>query len=266
MHRCAAAAPDRDRRRDRADRDGLERDDPHGRRARQRARTARAARAARRLPRDRRQARAGDRADHRSGPARAGAGTSATTITAATSGTGSTIALDRGARRRGTARAVGDSACPSPRSPQVACCRASRSVPRSRRGWSRRAAGQSSSRRRCGRTIARARRRVARRCSSSPAAPRSARTWWARSRHAPGCRPARSARGLRVRWNQLQHELVVDGTVELRLDWRLGAELGLRLGAAAWVPASRPRFVVHETGDVMVYQPAVVALVSGIAV
>jgi hypothetical protein len=74
------------------------------------------------------------------------------------------------------------------------------------------------------------------------------------------------ARGFGFDQDQLQHELVVDGTVELRLDWRLGAELGLRLGAAAWVPASRPRFVVHETGDVMVYQPAVVALVSGITV
>jgi hypothetical protein len=75
------------------------------------------------------------------------------------------------------------------------------------------------------------------------------------------------ARGFGYDQNQLQHELVVDGTVELRLDWRLGAALGARVGAAAWVPVSRPRFVVQESSaDVMVYQPAVVALVSGITV
>ncbi|MEO6777244.1 MAG: hypothetical protein ABI467_30225 [Kofleriaceae bacterium] len=75
------------------------------------------------------------------------------------------------------------------------------------------------------------------------------------------------ARGFGYTRNELQHEWVADGTLELRLDWRLGRAAGARLGVGAWLPVSRPRFVFHDAGtDVMVYQPAIVAAVSQIAV
>jgi hypothetical protein len=74
------------------------------------------------------------------------------------------------------------------------------------------------------------------------------------------------AQGFGYSQNQLQHELLVDGTVALRLDWPIGRDAGARFGAGAWIPVSRPRFVFHEANaDIMVYQPAVVAAVTEIA-
>ena len=66
--------------------------------------------------------------------------------------------------------------------------------------------------------------------------------------------------------NQLQHELLLDGTLELRFDRRLGNAAGVRIGAGVWVPVSRPQYAVHEaSSDVVVYQPAIAAFVSEIA-
>ena len=74
------------------------------------------------------------------------------------------------------------------------------------------------------------------------------------------------ARGVGYDQNELRHELVVDATAELRLDWRLHRTVNARLGAGAWVPLSRPRFVFRQAGtDVLVYQPAIAALVTEIA-
>ena len=74
------------------------------------------------------------------------------------------------------------------------------------------------------------------------------------------------ARGFGFDRNQLQHELVLDGTLELRFDRRLGDAAGVRIGAGAWIPVSRPQYVVHEaSSDVVVYQPAIAAFVSEIA-
>jgi hypothetical protein len=73
------------------------------------------------------------------------------------------------------------------------------------------------------------------------------------------------ARGFGYDQNLLEHELVVDGTSELRLDLKLG-KLGVRLGAGAWVPLLRPRFVfARGDANVMVFQPAAAAVVSEIA-
>ena len=74
------------------------------------------------------------------------------------------------------------------------------------------------------------------------------------------------AQGFGYSRNELQHELLVDGTVELRLDWRFGHDTGARFGAGAWIPVSRPRFAFRDgTTDVMVFQPAAVAGVSELA-
>lgn len=74
------------------------------------------------------------------------------------------------------------------------------------------------------------------------------------------------ARGFGYDRNQLQHELLLDGTLELRFDRRFGNAAGVRVGAGAWVPVSRPQYVVHEaSSDAVVYQPAVAAFVSEIA-
>ncbi|MEO8846400.1 MAG: hypothetical protein ABI591_18810 [Kofleriaceae bacterium] len=74
------------------------------------------------------------------------------------------------------------------------------------------------------------------------------------------------ARGFGFDRNELEHEVVLDGTLELRFDRRFGTSAGVRIGAGAWVPAARPQYVVHEaSSDVVVYQPAVVAFVSEIA-
>jgi len=74
------------------------------------------------------------------------------------------------------------------------------------------------------------------------------------------------AQGFGYSQNQLQHELLVDGTLELRLDWRFARDYGARFGLGAWIPMSRPRFVFHEaSADIMVYQPAAAAAVSEIA-
>lgn len=74
------------------------------------------------------------------------------------------------------------------------------------------------------------------------------------------------ARGYGFDRNELQHELLLDGTLALRLDWQLGTAVGVRIGAGAWVPVSRPKYAVHEgSADVVVYQPALAAFVSEIA-
>ena len=74
------------------------------------------------------------------------------------------------------------------------------------------------------------------------------------------------AQGFGYSRNELQHELVVDGTLALRLDWRFGRDAGARFGAGAWIPASRPRFAFRDGAtDVMVFQPAAVAGVTEIA-
>ena len=74
------------------------------------------------------------------------------------------------------------------------------------------------------------------------------------------------ARGFGFDRNQLQHEPLLDGTVELRLDGQIRHAVGVRIGAGAWVPVSRPKFVVHDGSmDALVYQPAVAAFVSEIA-
>ncbi len=74
------------------------------------------------------------------------------------------------------------------------------------------------------------------------------------------------ARGYGYDRNQLQHELVADGTLMLRLERRFAPGLGARLDAGVWVPISRPKFVTRAgTTDMVVYQPAPAAFVSAIA-
>jgi hypothetical protein len=74
------------------------------------------------------------------------------------------------------------------------------------------------------------------------------------------------ARGFGFDRNQLQHELLLDGTLELRFVRRFGNAAGVRVGAGAWVPVSRPQYVVHDaSSDAVVYQPAIAAFVSEIA-
>jgi len=74
------------------------------------------------------------------------------------------------------------------------------------------------------------------------------------------------ARGFGYDQNELRHELVVDATAALRVEWHFHDAIGARVSAGAWVPLSRPRFVFQQGGaDVQVYQPSVAALVTEIA-
>jgi hypothetical protein len=76
------------------------------------------------------------------------------------------------------------------------------------------------------------------------------------------------AKGFGFAQNESQTDSLVDATAELRLERSVSSSISVRLGVAAWVPFSRPRFVVGQlgAGDVGVYQPAIVAVVTQIAV
>ncbi len=59
---------------------------------------------------------------------------------------------------------------------------------------------------------------------------------------------------------------IADATAELRLEWRVTRAIGIVLGAGAWIPLLRPRFVFAQDGvEVPVYQPASVAAVTQVA-
>ena len=74
------------------------------------------------------------------------------------------------------------------------------------------------------------------------------------------------ARGFGFDRNQLQHEVVAHGTAMVWLERLVTSGVGARLGAGLWVPLSRPKFVAREGAlDVVIYQPAPVAVVSEIA-
>jgi hypothetical protein len=76
------------------------------------------------------------------------------------------------------------------------------------------------------------------------------------------------ANGFGFSQNASQTDSLVDATAELRLERSVSSSISVRLGVAAWVPFSRPRFVVGQlgAGDVGVYQAAIAAVVTQIAV
>jgi hypothetical protein len=75
------------------------------------------------------------------------------------------------------------------------------------------------------------------------------------------------ASGFGFQHDEHRTNAIADATAEVHVERQLTSSIAFRIGVAAWVPVTRPRFVFDRAGtDVVVYQPASVAGVTQIAI